>query len=167
MCVIKATHWPLNPRQETRYLLYRRLCKPQGQYGRVREISPPPKFNPRTIQRVASCYTDWAISTQTTVVRTTSTVYFQQYLHHVSSAYQYEVLKRWSLIWKNIVANYWVCHPPIYKNTLQFEILNGDSKGENVLIPKIQQATSTWSYEAFHNNREISVYLQGPYAKCL
>jgi hypothetical protein len=49
-------------------LVVRRLCEPQGQYGRVREISSPPAFDPRAIQFVASCYTDWAIPTQTTVV---------------------------------------------------------------------------------------------------
>jgi hypothetical protein len=35
-----------------------------GRSGRVRKISPPPEFDPRTIQLVASCYTDWAISAQ-------------------------------------------------------------------------------------------------------
>jgi hypothetical protein len=27
----------------------------------VRKISPPPGFDPRAVQAVASCYTDWAI----------------------------------------------------------------------------------------------------------
>ena len=40
---------------------YRRLGGPQGQSGGVRKISPPPGFDPRTIQPVASCYTDCAI----------------------------------------------------------------------------------------------------------
>jgi hypothetical protein len=31
---------------------------PQGRSGRVRKISPPPEFDPRTHQPVASCYTD-------------------------------------------------------------------------------------------------------------
>ena len=34
---------------------------PQGRSGRVRKISPPPGFDPRTVQFVASRYTDWAI----------------------------------------------------------------------------------------------------------
>ena len=33
----------------------------QGRSGRVRKISPPPVFEPRTVQPVASLYTDWAI----------------------------------------------------------------------------------------------------------
>ena len=43
----------------TRYPLKRRLCGPQGRSGQVRKISPPPGFDPRTIQPVASPYTDW------------------------------------------------------------------------------------------------------------
>ena len=34
---------------------------PQGRSGRVRKISPPPGFDPRTVQPVASRYTDYAI----------------------------------------------------------------------------------------------------------
>jgi hypothetical protein len=45
----------------TRYPLYRRLGRPQGQSGRVLKISPPPGFDPRTVQPVASRYTDYAI----------------------------------------------------------------------------------------------------------
>jgi hypothetical protein len=45
----------------TRYPLYRTLGGPQGRSGRVRKISPPPAFDPRTVQLVASHYTDWAI----------------------------------------------------------------------------------------------------------
>ena len=41
----------------TRYLLYRRLRGPQGRSGRVREMSPPLGFDPRTVQPVASRYT--------------------------------------------------------------------------------------------------------------
>jgi hypothetical protein len=46
----------------TRYPLYRRLGRPQGRSGRVMKISPPPGFDPRTVQLVASHYTDWAIA---------------------------------------------------------------------------------------------------------
>ena len=49
------------PPGKTRYPLYRRLGGPQGRSGRVRKISPPPGFDPRTVQPVASRYTDWAI----------------------------------------------------------------------------------------------------------
>jgi hypothetical protein len=47
------------PPGKTRYPLYRRMDEPQGQSGRVREIKSP--HHPRTIQPVASRYTDWAI----------------------------------------------------------------------------------------------------------
>ena len=46
------------PRKEKPYPLYRRLVGPQGRSGRVRKISSPPGFDPRTVQPVASCYTD-------------------------------------------------------------------------------------------------------------
>jgi hypothetical protein len=46
----------------TRYPLYRRLGGHQGRSGRVLKISPLPGFDPRTVQPVASCYTDWAIA---------------------------------------------------------------------------------------------------------
>jgi hypothetical protein len=44
----------------TRYQLYRRLGRPQGRSGLVRKISPPSKFDPRTVQLLASRYTDQA-----------------------------------------------------------------------------------------------------------
>jgi hypothetical protein len=40
--------------------LYRTLGGPQGRSGQVRKISPPPGFDPRTVQPVASRYTDYA-----------------------------------------------------------------------------------------------------------
>jgi len=49
----------LTPRK-TRYPLYRRLGGPQGRSGRVQKISPSPAFDPRTIQPVASRYTDYS-----------------------------------------------------------------------------------------------------------
>ena len=48
-------HSPANlPPGKTRYPLYRRLSGPQGRPGQVRKISPPPGFDPRTVQPVAS-----------------------------------------------------------------------------------------------------------------
>ena len=49
------------PGKETRYPLYRRLGGLQGRFGRVRKISLPPGFDPRTVQPVASWYAEWAI----------------------------------------------------------------------------------------------------------
>jgi len=46
---------------KTQYPLYRRLGGPQGWSGWVRKISPPPGFDPQTVQPIASGYTDWAI----------------------------------------------------------------------------------------------------------
>ena len=44
---------------KTRYPLYRRLGGPQGRSGQVRKIFPPPGFDPRTVQPVASRYTHY------------------------------------------------------------------------------------------------------------
>jgi len=44
---------------KTRYPLYRRLGGPQGRSGQLRKISPPPGSDPRTVQPIASRYTDW------------------------------------------------------------------------------------------------------------
>jgi len=49
------------PGKETRYPLYRKLGRPQGRSGRVRKMSPPPVFDPRTFQPVASSYIDYAM----------------------------------------------------------------------------------------------------------
>jgi len=40
----------------TRYPLYRRLGEPHSWSGRVRKISLPPEFDPRTVQSVTSRY---------------------------------------------------------------------------------------------------------------
>jgi len=48
------------PPGKTRYPLYRRLGGPQGRSGHVRKISPPPGFHSRTVQPVASRYTNYA-----------------------------------------------------------------------------------------------------------
>jgi len=48
------------PPGKTRYPLYRRLCGPQGRSRQVRKISPPPGFDPRTFQPIASRYNDCA-----------------------------------------------------------------------------------------------------------
>jgi hypothetical protein len=45
----------------TGFPLYRRLGRRQGRSGRVLKIFPPPGFDPRTVQLVASRYTDYTI----------------------------------------------------------------------------------------------------------
>jgi hypothetical protein len=49
------------PGKETQYALCRRLCGPEDRSKLVRKTSPPPEFDPRTVQQVASRYTDYAI----------------------------------------------------------------------------------------------------------
>jgi hypothetical protein len=59
---------PLAPQKKTWYPLYRRLGGSKGRSGRVRKFSLTPRFDPRTIQPVASRYTDWTISAPNTTV---------------------------------------------------------------------------------------------------
>jgi hypothetical protein len=54
---------PALPPGKTRYPLHMKQVGPQGRSGRVRKNSSPPGFDPRTVQPVASRYTDWAIPT--------------------------------------------------------------------------------------------------------
>jgi hypothetical protein len=49
------------PPEMTQYPSYRRISGPQGRSGRVRKIASPLTFDPRTVQPVASRYTDYAI----------------------------------------------------------------------------------------------------------
>jgi len=46
--------------EKTRYPLYRRLGGSQGRSRQVRKISPPPGFDPQTIQPVTSRCTDYS-----------------------------------------------------------------------------------------------------------
>ena len=59
---------------KTRYPLYRRLFGPQGRSEQVRKISPPPEFDYRTVQPVASRYTDYA--TRLTLYRDPTVISF-------------------------------------------------------------------------------------------
>jgi len=47
------------PGKETHYPLYMRLVGPKGQSGRVWKISPPPGFDPWTVQPIVSLYTEY------------------------------------------------------------------------------------------------------------
>ena len=69
------------PPGKTRYPLYRRLGGPQGRSGQVRKISPPPGFDTRTVQPVASRYTDYSTRPTTTFRSTKKFCAFSQGPH--------------------------------------------------------------------------------------
>ena len=56
---VSVTHRSLFTPGKTRYPLYKRLLGPKGRFGQVRKILHPPGFDPRTVQPVASSYTDY------------------------------------------------------------------------------------------------------------
>ena len=70
--VVSTTPRPLYPRERPGTHCYSRLGGPQGRSRRVRKISPPPIFDPRTVQPVASRYTDWAIPARTVYIEYSS-----------------------------------------------------------------------------------------------
>jgi len=73
MEVDKQRHAPaVLPLPKTRYPLYTRLGGPQGRSGLVQKNSPPPGIDPRTVQPVASRYTDYALPAHVRTVCNTS-----------------------------------------------------------------------------------------------
>ena len=78
---VSVTPRPLFTLGKTQYPLYRRLGGPQGRSGQLRKISPPPGFDPRTVQPVASRYTDYG--TRTTTCLVASFKYFREILKKV------------------------------------------------------------------------------------
>ena len=57
------------PEKKTLYPLYKRLGGCRGRSGRVRKISSPSSFEPRTVQLIATRYTDCANSQTSTRTR--------------------------------------------------------------------------------------------------
>ena len=88
------------PPGKTRYPLYRRLGRLQGRSGRVRKISRPPGFDPRTVQPVASRYTDWAVPVSS-VFRTFLNYYGTRYPRHwFIGAHGKSICCSWSLTYR-------------------------------------------------------------------
>jgi hypothetical protein len=65
--VVNATPRPLYPREGPGTHC---IGGQQAESGRVRTISPPPEFDPRTFKPVASRYTEWAIEAHTMLLYT-------------------------------------------------------------------------------------------------
>ena len=63
--------------------MYRRLGGPQGRSGQVRKISPPPEFDPRTVQPVGSRYTDCATRPPTRKFTPNNLVLSDKYIYKV------------------------------------------------------------------------------------
>ena len=66
--MVNATTRPLNTGKDTMYPLCKRLGEPQGRSERVRKILPAPGFDARSIQPVASRYTEYDIPVHTLTV---------------------------------------------------------------------------------------------------
>jgi hypothetical protein len=121
------------PLGKTRYPLYRRLGGPQGRSGRVRKISPPPGFDPRTAQTVDIRYTDWAISVHnrlTSNVWNNSFVVLLQHIVYISTVGKTDDLFIYRIIYLqriSLVTNHKLIHSFHLGETLSgltFERLN-------------------------------------------
>jgi len=62
------------------------LGGPQGRSAQVRKISPPPGFDPRTVQPIASRYTDWATRPTCNI---TLTIYQTRTAKHIMYCFSY------------------------------------------------------------------------------
>ena len=105
-CGASTTPRPLYLREKIRYPSYRRLGGPQGRSGRVRKISPPPGFDPRTVQPVASRYTDWAIPSSATTVTETIPVQNTIKLTISIQIHQKQWAKQEQLKYRNVSATH-------------------------------------------------------------
>jgi len=59
--VVSARHRPLYPGERDRLATVRESGWAHGRSGRARKITPPPVFDPRTVQPITSRYSDYAI----------------------------------------------------------------------------------------------------------
>jgi hypothetical protein len=90
------------PQERPLYPLYRRLGGPQGRSAQVRKILPPPRFDPRTDQPVANCYTDWATRPTCEIVTLS----------------KYKVSIPYSQFALTVILRTGTCHDPHTKSTL-------------------------------------------------
>jgi hypothetical protein len=86
------------PPGKSRYPFYRRKGGPQGRFGQVRKIFPTPGFDPRTVQPIASRYTDYA-NRPTLVYRRENKYYILLRAVGVSMR-KYSDVKMWSPLTK-------------------------------------------------------------------
>jgi hypothetical protein len=85
----------------TRYPLYRRRGGSQGWSGQVQKNSPPPGFDPRTVQLVASRYTDWATGSYSMQIFTLTLSLLMSYIYGAPcKARNFNVIYMWTYVWQ-------------------------------------------------------------------
>jgi len=70
--VVHDTHRPFYPREKDPVHMVQETGWAPGRSRRVRKISPPPRFGPRTVQLVVSRSTNWGVPTLSCAVRAES-----------------------------------------------------------------------------------------------
>jgi hypothetical protein len=121
--VVKARPWPFYPRERSGTHCVGGWAGPTAGLGSCGKSRPPPGFDPRTAQPVASRYTDWAIPARQLakcsflmlkqVVHTVNTSFFSFGVPHASGSI--------SGLWLIALSPYWTfqlsppvprCHAP-------------------------------------------------------
>ena len=109
--MFNVTPRPPLPPGKTRYPLYRRLGGSHSQSWQVGNISPPPGFDHRTVQPVASRRTDWVIPAPLhKLVSPVFELYVQLPLDTLeidSSLYGHQMY--WTDRWQDVVVLHCVC----------------------------------------------------------
>ena len=106
------------PPGKTGYPLCRMLGGPQGRSGRVRKISSPLGFDPRTVQPSESRCTDWAIAAP---INTDFSLKNEEMLHRVKE--ERNILRRI----KGRKSN-WIGHT-LHRNCLRKHAIEGRAEG--------------------------------------
>jgi hypothetical protein len=91
-CVVNATLRPLYPRERDPVPILQEAGWPQGRHGRVRKTSSPPGFDPRTVQPVASRYTDYTIPDHIALFEIKVKCTFQMKLQYICT--------QWAIMYK-------------------------------------------------------------------
>jgi hypothetical protein len=101
------------PGKQTRYPLYRKLGGRQGRSGRTRNTSPPRGLDSRTVQSVASRYTDYAILAHRRIIQGGSNMTgtnCELFTHN-----QYSILTPWSRVLPELLKKF-----PAFYGTRRF-----------------------------------------------
>ena len=116
------------------YPLYRRVGGHQGQSGRVRKISPPPVFDPRTVQPLAIRYTDWAIPAHVLYIAILRLDYFRILLCYLNKVFNLSISIHFSNFGHTLLLKPpWIISPVLRLTATPSCILFKPSRRQNLL----------------------------------
>ena len=93
------------PKGKTRYPLCWRLGRPRAGLDGCGKSRPKPGFDPRTVQPVASRYTDWAIPAATIIKRFQIFFFLEQYkIIQVTNIFDCRVFRESHYLWASLAS---------------------------------------------------------------